>query len=82
MSGVWERLIRSVKKAMKGVLGNPNALINQETLRTVFADVVTILNSRPLCSVSEDPKDLEPLLNAKTFAVATPNSSYPTWYFL
>ena len=61
MSGVWERLIRSVKKAMKGVLGNPNALINQETLRTVFADVVTILNSRPLCSVSEDPKDLEPL---------------------
>lgn len=61
MSGVWERLVRSVKKAMKGVLGNPKALVNQETLRTVFADVVTILNGRPLCPVSDDPKDLEPL---------------------
>ena len=59
MSGVWEKLVRSVKRAMKPVLGN--ALINQETLRTIFADIVTILNSRPLCPVSDDPKDMEAL---------------------
>ncbi len=61
MSGVWERLIRSVRKSMKAVIGHPHAFLNKETLRTVFAEVVTILNSRPLCPSSEDPKDLEPL---------------------
>ena len=37
MNGVWERLIRSVRKSMKAVLGHPNALVGLETLRTVFA---------------------------------------------
>ena len=61
MNGVWERLIRSIRKSMKGVLGDVNAFVNLETLRTVFAEVVTILNSRPLCPSSDDPSDLEPL---------------------
>ena len=61
MSGVWERLIRSVKKAMKAVLGSPSALVGLETLRTVFAEVTSILNSRPICPSSDDPNDLEPL---------------------
>ena len=61
MSGVWERLIRSVRKAMKGVLGDPNATIGCETLRTVFAEVTAILNDRPLCPCSDDPNDAEAL---------------------
>ncbi|XP_068735362.1 uncharacterized protein [Montipora capricornis] len=61
MNGVWERLIRSVRKIMKAILGNPNALIGLEALRTVFAEVVIILNSRPLTPCSDDPNDLEPL---------------------
>ena len=61
MSGVWERLIRSVCKTMKAILGNPNALIGLEALRTVFAEVVIILNSRPLSPSSDDPNDPEPL---------------------
>ena len=61
MNGVWERLIRSVRKSMKAILGNPNALVGLETLRTVFAEVVTILNSRPLTPSSDDPSDPEPL---------------------
>ena len=28
---------------------------------TVFAEVTSILNSRPICSSSDDPKDMEPL---------------------
>ena len=61
MSGVWERLVRSVKKAMKAVLGSRSALVDLEALRTVFAEVTSILNSRPICSSSDDPKDMEPL---------------------
>ncbi|XP_073237109.1 uncharacterized protein [Porites lutea] len=61
MSGIWERLIRSVRKTMNAVLGDPNAFVGLETLRTVFAEVVTILNSRPLTPVSDDPSDYEPL---------------------
>ena len=37
MSEIWERLIRSVRKTMKAVLGDPNAFGGLETLRTVFA---------------------------------------------
>ena len=60
MSRVWERLIRSICKSMKAVLGDQNALVSLETLRTMFAEVVTILNSRPLLSSSDDPSGCEP----------------------
>ena len=46
---------------MKAVLGSPSALVGLETLRTVFAEVTSILNSRPICPSSDDPNDLEPL---------------------
>ena len=61
MSGVWERLIRSVRTTMKAVLGHPHALVTRETLRTVFAEAVVILNSRPLCPSSDDPSDCDPI---------------------
>lgn len=61
MSGVWEQLIRSVRNTMKAILGHPHALVAQETLRTVFAEGVRILNSRPLWPSSDDPNDQEPI---------------------
>ena len=61
MSGVWECLIRSVRNTMKAVLGHPHALVTRETLRTVFAEAVGILNSRPLCPSSDDPSDCDPI---------------------
>ena len=61
MSGVWEGLIRSVRRAMKAVLGHPHTFLSHEALCTLFAEVVAILNSRPLCASRGDPNDLEPL---------------------
>ena len=46
---------------MKAVLGDPNAFVGLETLRTVFTEVVTILNSHPLTPISDNPSDCEPL---------------------
>ena len=60
MNRAWERLIRSVRKPMRAILGNQNALVGLETLCTVFAEVVTILNSPPLTPSSDDPSDCEP----------------------
>ena len=57
MSGVWERLIRSVRGTMKAILGHPHAFVTRETLRIVFAETVGILNSPS----SDDPNDWEPI---------------------
>ena len=58
MGGVWERVIRSIRKILTALLGQQ--LVNEAMLRTLMAEVQGILNSRPLTPVSDDPKDLEP----------------------
>jgi hypothetical protein len=80
MSGVWERLIRSVRKSMKAVIGHPNAYVTKETLRTIFAEVVTILNSRPLCASSDDPNDFE-ALTPSHFLLQRQNVALPPGHF-
>ena len=59
MGGVWERIIRYIRKILTALLGQQ--LVNEEMLRTSMAEVQGILNSRPLTPVKNDPKDLEPL---------------------
>ena len=54
-SGVWERLVRETKRALKAVL--KEALVTEHVLRTVFCEVESILNSRPLTKSSEDATD-------------------------
>jgi len=44
---------------MKAVLGSLGTLVGLETLRTVFVEVTSILNSRPICPPSDDPNELE-----------------------
>ena len=44
--GAWETLIKSIKRAIKVMLGN--VLTVYETFLTVVADVESRLNSRPL----------------------------------
>ena len=58
-SGVWERLIRSTRTALKAILGE--SLADEEVIATVFTEVESILNSRPLCATSDHPNDCEPL---------------------
>jgi hypothetical protein len=57
--GVWERLVRSCKKAMFAVLNGHR--LTEETLVTTLCLVEQLLNSRPLTAVSSDMSDLEAL---------------------
>ena len=59
MSGVWERLVRSVKRSLKAILGNDS--VNEEVLNTVFTDEERITNSRPITLNPANPDDDESL---------------------
>ena len=59
MGGCWERMIRTTRKVLSSVVGTQ--VLDDERLRTLFCEVESIINSRPLTKVSDDPKDLEPL---------------------
>jgi hypothetical protein len=48
-------MIKSAKRAIAAVL--PNADVNDEELQTVFTGVESLLNSRPLTTISDDPND-------------------------
>ena len=57
--GVWERLIRSVRKVLNSTLNGQS--LDEEGLHTVLCEAEAILNSRPITKVSTDPNDLEAL---------------------
>ncbi|XP_068758151.1 uncharacterized protein [Montipora capricornis] len=57
--GVWERCIRTTRKVMKALLKEQP--LNDEGLLTLFAEVESIINGRPITKVSDDPKDSDAL---------------------
>ena len=52
MGGVWERLVRSYKKALNAVL--QNQVLTDEVLVTSTTEVESLVNSRPFTEVSSD----------------------------
>ena len=52
--GVWERMIRSIRKTILGIL-NPSVSLTDEILMTVMTEAENLINSRPITRVSEEP---------------------------
>ena len=59
MGGAWERLIRSVKEVMYGLLRDH--VLTDAQLITLFTEAEAIVNSRPLTYLSDDSQDLDAL---------------------
>ena len=64
--GVFESMIKSAKRAIYAVL--KDADINDEELETTFIGVESLMDSRPLTTVSDDPND-EPVLTPNHFLI-------------
>jgi hypothetical protein len=78
MGGVWERLIKATKRALKSVIGEQ--LLNDEALYTLITEVEKILNDRPITQVSVDPKDPQPLTPNKILLMRS-NTCFPPGTF-
>ena len=59
MSVVWERLVRTVRRGLKVILGKEP--MNEEVLSIVFTEAERIANTRPLAPNSSCPGESEPL---------------------
>ena len=57
--GIWERLIRSVRKILGALLREQT--FSDETLCTFLCEAESIINNRPLVPVTSDPRDQAPL---------------------
>lgn len=57
--GFWERMVRMLKEYLRKILGQNK--LNKVQLITSLAFMSSLMNSRPLTYVSEDPEDLIPL---------------------
>ena len=76
--GVWERLIQSAKKTLLLILG-PRRL-SFDTFLGIMVETESILNSRPLTNVAEQPDNEEPL-TPNHFLIQRPFNSLPPGQF-
>ena len=76
--GVWERLVRSAKTALKAVLGTQT--VRDEVLSTTLREVDSMLNARPLTHLRWHPSNRGPL-TPNHFLLGRPHPHIPPGLF-
>ena len=76
--GVWDKLVRSSKKALFNVLGKQS--LKEDRLQTVICIVEQLLSNRPLTDVSSKVFDLQPL-TPNYFLIGQVNVNWPNAFF-
>ncbi|GFX24270.1 uncharacterized protein TNCV_1366491 [Trichonephila clavipes] len=76
--GLWEAGVKSLKYHLKSVIGN--SILSHEEFLTLVVQIEAVLNSRPICPLSNDPNDVETLTPAHFLVgsslVAVPDPDY------
>lgn len=72
--GIWEAAIKSTKYHISRVVGNTH--LTFEEFSSVLACIESILNSRPLTALSDDPSDLT-VLTPGHFLIGRSLTAYP-----
>ena len=54
--GFWERMVRTVKRVLKRVIGRSN--LNYDELYTILTEVESIVNDRPITYVYDDVESI------------------------
>ena len=77
--GFWERLVRSVKRPLKKVLGRSTQ--NFEELRTILVEIESVINARPITYLYDDANSISyPLTPADLIygrrVTSTPNGAH------
>ena len=78
MGGVWERMIRTARNVLQNIMKNHNGRLDTSSLRTLMYEVMAIINSRPLSTVTEEQVPLCPnlLLTMKSDIILPPPSEF------
>ncbi|XP_075150403.1 uncharacterized protein LOC142224509 [Haematobia irritans] len=74
MGGAWERMVRSIKTVLYKIM--PSRAPNDETLRSMMAEVENIVNSRPLTYVPID-HECQEALTPNHFLLGSSNGMKP-----
>lgn len=72
--GFYERLVRSVKVALRKILGRTS--LSFDEMQTVLIEVESIVNRRPITYVYDSPHELQPLTPAN-FLLGNKGASLP-----
>ena len=78
MGGSWERQIRTVRKVLNAV--TKEQIFDDERLSTIFCEVESIVNGRPITPNSDDPRDLEALTPNKLLLLRDSDMVVPGTY--
>ncbi|XP_063838177.1 uncharacterized protein LOC135087309 [Ostrinia nubilalis] len=74
--GLWEAAVKSLKYHLKRVIGEQ--MLTFEEYSTILTQLEGCLNSRPLCSLTEDPNDIDAITPAHFLASSPTLTIYNT----